>query len=465
MTPHTSYSLQWRLVLSFVVVVVVTLVVSGVIVNNIVIGYLIKQEEGRFDQKVQVVVGELRYFSSIPELRSQLPQLERLIGVKLTLITDFAELKRLSPEHPDLGEPPPEKSWIPEIKLFPEINTAELRQLIPLASMGHFQGFLVVEPLAPVNPMQGDLTRALLQIGLLGVLLSTLLGIWLSRSLTEPIKRLALVAEQMAAGNLRQEIPEDRNDEIGLLARQFNEMSRQLQRSFNVITTERDRLKDFIADMSHELRTPLTAINTFNELLIEGADDDPEVRRRFLFNARKQIQRLNRLSENLLALSRLDSDLVKMEREPGDLRAAIREALNRVTPEAERKGIELRERLPAEPVISSFDAFQLGQALDNLLGNAVKYTPEKGRVEIELEADEDTAYITVRDTGPGIDPGEVEKIFRRFYRGKDQGPNDSGSGLGLAIVRAIIEAHGGRVEVTDPTRAEFTVELPLAQAD
>ncbi len=86
-------------------------------------------------------------------------------------------------------------------------------------------------------------------------------------------------------------------------------------------------------------------------------------------------------------------------------------------------------------------------------------------MEIELEADEDTAYITVRDTGPGIDPGEVEKIFRRFYRGKDQGPNDSGSGLGLAIVRAIIEAHGGRVEVTDPTRAEFTVELPLAQAD
>ena len=312
-----------------------------------------------------------------------------------------------------------------------------------------------------------NVTGLLAAVALFALGLSVLVSAAMARRFTTPLRRLTEASRGLAEGDLTRRVPADEvrsgSSEMAELAVQFNAMADRLEESVEIIRRDRDRSRDFLADVSHELRTPLAALRTFNELLKEGAADDPEARSEFLESSGQQIERLDWLAQNLLELSKLDSGLVLLDLRPDDLRAAVETAVEQSTAAARRRGIDLKLHLPDAPIRIRHDPQRIGQVVANLVANAVKFTQRGGSVSVDVAPTPDGARIEVVDTGVGIDATELPHIFERFYRGsRANEARGSGSGLGLAIVRSIVDMHGGAVEVESRVGkgSRFTVTLP-----
>jgi signal transduction histidine kinase len=295
-------------------------------------------------------------------------------------------------------------------------------------------------------------------------LLAAIIGLLVSRGLTAPLRSLTLAASQMNGSDLSARVPVHGQDEIGQLARQFNQMAGRLETSFAELAAERDALRRFIADASHELRTPITALKTFNELLQSGAADEPSARSEFLAESQIQINRLEWITHNLLDLSRLDAGLIHLDLARHTVGELIETAMAAFKNVAQEKGVTLVIHQPLLQLTLCCDHARIESALCNLLDNAIKFTPAGGQVEIGAEQTGKYMRLWVRDNGPGISPDDQPHIFERFYRGQAGGAE--GSGLGLAIVQSVVQAHDGRVSVeSQPGQgSRFLIELPLDES-
>jgi signal transduction histidine kinase len=319
-------------------------------------------------------------------------------------------------------------------------------------------------PLTVRQQTTRTVTEVLVTAAFIALIVAIVTALLLAQWLTRPLRRLTRASRLLAEGRMetRVEVPDNAAPEVVELSSAFNDMADRLQESVTIISEDRDRGREFLADVSHELRTPIAALRTFNELLIEGAADDPVTRDEFLRQSRSQVERLDWLAANLLELSRLDSGLVALDLRTEDLRSVAENAVEHAEPIAARKGVTLQLDIPAEPVVQPHDPPRLGQVLANLIGNAIKFTPAGGHVRVGLEATTEGARITVADDGVGIDPDELEHVFDRFYRGS-RVPEEraSGSGLGLAIVRSIVDMHDGRVAISSRPGSGTTVDVDL----
>jgi signal transduction histidine kinase len=298
--------------------------------------------------------------------------------------------------------------------------------------------------------------------------LAALVGLLVGRGLTAPLRRLSAAAGQMSGGDLSIRAPVRGRDEIGDLARQFNQMAERLEASFAALAAERDSLRRFIADASHELRTPVTALKNFNELLQGAAADDTAARAEFLTESQVQLDRLEWITHNLLDLSRLDAGLIALDLDSHDVGDLLKTSTIAFRALARERNVTLSIKEPPAPLEVTCDRARIELALSNLLDNGLKFTPSGGRVEIGAEqagADENGVRLWVQDSGPGIPSADQPRIFERFYRGEET--RDQGSGLGLAIVRSIVQAHGGHITVDSKPGAgsRFIIELPLAVRD
>ena len=210
-----------------------------------------------------------------------------------------------------------------------------------------------------------------------------------------------------------------------------------------------DRLRtNFVSDVSHELRTPLTAIKGTIETLQDGAADDPTVRDHFLHTVATETERLIRLTNELLLLTRADAGRLDLHLAPTDLVASARRAVAQLEGRAHEKHIAITIEPPDVLPPALADADRIHQVLVNLLDNAVKFTPARGQVSISFGRTGEQVCCSVADTGPGIPGDEIPHLFERFYRGdrsRTRAESESGTGLGLAIARAIVEAHGGHI--------------------
>ncbi len=223
--------------------------------------------------------------------------------------------------------------------------------------------------------------------------------------------------------------------------------------------------RDFVANVSHELKTPLTAIQGLVETLLDDEAMDEATRRRFLVKLKDQAGRLSALTADLLALSRLESGDEALELKADDVRRPVDEAVREFGVPSEQKGVTLTATLPDSPVVVLCQLEAMRQLVDNLLDNAVKYTPEGGRIEVRLTSEDREAVLEVADAGIGIEPRDQQRIFERFYRvDKARSRELGGTGLGLSIVKHITEAHGGSVTVESAPGlgSTFRVRLPLA---
>jgi signal transduction histidine kinase len=304
--------------------------------------------------------------------------------------------------------------------------------------------------------------RALLLAALGAAALAIALGLWVSRGLTAPMRKLAAVAGQMGQGNLSVRAPmknQRTRDEADQLAIQFNSMAEKLEASFNALSTERDALRRFVADASHELRTPITALRMSNELLQGPAGDDAATRAEFLAQNDAQLKRLEWITHNLLDLSRLDAGIANLNLAEHDAGDIIESAAQPFKAVAEQKGITLSTHRPSSIPICC-DRARIEIALSNLIDNALKFTPAGGVVTVSAERDDARARLLVRDTGIGVADDDKAHVFERFYRGGNH--RADGTGLGLAIVKSIVQAHGGTAFVeSEPGRGSvFGIALP-----
>lgn len=225
---------------------------------------------------------------------------------------------------------------------------------------------------------------------------------------------------------------------------------------------ERTR-RDFMANISHELRTPAASLKAIAETLEDGALDDPVLARDFLGRMNAEVDRLTQVIQELGQLSRIESGAAPMLKEPFDLADTVRAAANRLEPQAGRAGLKLHLELPVHLPAALGDRERIEQVLMNLLHNAIKFTPAGGSVTLSAGAGRDGIQVTVSDTGVGIAPEDLPRVFERFYKA-DRARSGGGTGLGLAVAKHIVEAHGGRIwaESTEGKGSTFRFTLPLA---
>jgi two-component system phosphate regulon sensor histidine kinase PhoR len=230
------------------------------------------------------------------------------------------------------------------------------------------------------------------------------------------------------------------------------------------LTRVADMRRDFVANVSHELKTPLAAIRGYAETLRDGALDEPPTARRFTDRILSQCRRLQELLDDLLILSRLEGMDAALDREPVDLEAVARRAVELLTPAAREKRVEIDLQEEEVPAVQG-DAENLERLLLNLLDNAIKYNRPDGRITVRVGRCDGEALLEVTDTGIGIPAESIPRIFERFYRvDKGRAREEGGTGLGLAIVKHIAQAHGGQVDVESRVGrgSTFRVRLPLA---
>jgi len=236
---------------------------------------------------------------------------------------------------------------------------------------------------------------------------------------------------------------------------------------FRDVSQERevDRMKtDFVSSVSHELRTPLTSIKAYTATILRDPDMAEQTRREFLATIDDESNRLARLIGDLLEVSRLDSGVVGITREAADIAGVINRVLSALGPVADKKGIKLKTDIDNELGELRGDESRIQSVVTNLVDNAIKFTPEQGRVCVSVQQQSEELVIRVSDTGMGIPEDALPKIFDRFYRVYRPGKQIQGTGLGLAIVKKIVAMHGGRIEVaSQPNQGTtFTVTLPLS---
>jgi two-component system, OmpR family, sensor kinase len=290
--------------------------------------------------------------------------------------------------------------------------------------------------------------------GLLGVIIAAGVGWLVAWRLSRPITALTEASDRMAAGELGVRAAVERGDEVGRLARSFNQMASRVE---DTVTS----LRRFVADAAHEIGTPLTALSA--DLDIAQTHSQPEVRERFVEHAAGQARRLEYLTSSLLRLSRLEAGDAVQHPRPVELRMLARQVLDAVASRADQAEIDLRSELEEGEFWVSGYADKLETAIGNLLDNALKFTPSGGTVTLGLRTDGDKARLWVSDTGIGIPPAEISELFSRFHRGRNV-HSYPGSGLGLAIVRATAQLHGGVVTAQSDgaSGARFDLVLPLA---
>jgi signal transduction histidine kinase len=315
---------------------------------------------------------------------------------------------------------------------------------------------VIAQPRTPALAVWADyFGQPFLWAGIVALAVSIIIAVVLARSVYVPVRRVTNAAEEIARGNYEQEVPVDGPIEIKGLAKSFNQMSKQVKHS-------QQMLRDFVADVSHELRSPLTSIKGFAQAMVDGTAKGKEAQLKAATVIEDESKRMMRLVEELLEFSRLESGQVTMVKEPVDLKELLQQCHEIFSMHAEEKRIKLKIDIKPLPLVIG-DIDRLEQVFSNLLDNALKHTPRGGDVSIiARNPSPNFAEVSITDTGPGISAEQMRHVFERFYRA-DPKAGKAGAGLGLAIARQIVLAHGGDIMAKSKLGkgTEFLVRLPV----
>ncbi|TFG72925.1 MAG: HAMP domain-containing protein [Anaerolineales bacterium] len=338
------------------------------------------------------------------------------------------------------------------------INTMSLA--MPVLVEGELVGVIYLShPLRDIEAVLRDMRARWISATAIALALSGGAGLILSSAITRPLRNLTSAAGAVAQGHFDHQVQVRTQDEMGQLSRTFNDMTARLRAA-------RQMQIDFVANVSHELRTPLTAVKGMVETLRAGAMADTSVRDRFLSTVESETDRMIRLVNDLLILTRADSQALNLEREPVDIAELARKTVARIAPQAQSRGVSIIiSESPGVPLAWA-DRDRVAQVMLNLLDNAVKYSHAGGTVKVNImKEDEETAWIQVQDQGIGIPADVLPRIGERFYRAdKARARANGGSGLGLAIAQTLITAHGGRLWLESQEGEGTTANLTLPAA-
>lgn len=305
-----------------------------------------------------------------------------------------------------------------------------------------------------IDEIVNRVTLAILVFGAITVVFVFLLGVLIATLLTKPIIKLTTFIKDMPKDKL-QKCDLTSKDEVGDLVLAFNELIERVDEL-------EDKRRAFVSDASHELKTPLSIIKLLSDSLIQTPNPDPKFVREFLGDMGAEVERLTRIVQRLLDLTKMDQtsqlqiDMVSI----GDIVADVYEKLE---PLATNKEISFTFTKPEEDVLIPVDRDSITEAIYNITDNSIKYTENGGTVKVELMRDLGNILIRISDTGIGIPKDEIQKVFDRFYRvDKARARDTGGTGLGLSIAMDTVKLHGGYIEVSSEEEkgSIFTIVLP-----
>ncbi len=342
------------------------------------------------------------------------------------------------------------------------VSADELNAGVQIQAEGETVGVLLINTAPEKNPMEDEFIHRIndsIFLSAIGtIILALILGAILSRTITRPIRELTKATHEIAGGKFGQQVPVRSHDEIGELAESFNKMNDDLARSFNL-------RKQMTADIAHELRTPLSLIIGHAEAVHDGVL--PPSHENFEI-IREEANRLEQLVNDLRILSLADAGELSVDFQPVDVNRLLGDIKTHYMTPFNQKRITLN--LEPAPVIlkANLDPIRFSQVLTNILDNALRYTPEEGRVVMAAKQIENEIEISIEDNGEGVTPEEAAHLFDRFYRADPSRTRDrdaGGSGLGLAIAKSIIEMHKGRiwVESEKGKGMKIIIRLPISK--
>jgi signal transduction histidine kinase len=486
-------SLRTRLILTYTFIIVLTLLIVGVSLVIILRDYQRQVQLSRLGDAVVPLAFQARAMvQNDVAPREILNRLESQVGAvgHVMIITEkglvLADAANGLTNRTIQLAPPAQAE--PARAFFWGSRTLANRRVLLYAaiSAGQISGQTIYVALSAVErPLLTELDevgRSLILAGLITLFVSLLVAIVLARSIARPLMRLTRATEAIAQGQYEHRVEMKGSDEIGRLATSFNTMAERVQLS-------RQMEKDFVANVSHELKTPLTSIQGFAQAILDGATQNMEGAQRAAQTIFDETTRMTRLVGDLLTLARLESGQIPLAHETVDLPQTLPIWVERFRPRAESLNQKIIAVIDPLPCIVG-DAGRLEQVAANLIDNALKYNQPGGTVTItakylksENPVKTTKSTVTLRrrvlepppvpwvtlcfaDTGDGISPEDLPRLFERFYRG-DKARVAGGTGLGLAIANEIVRAHGGKIQVTSQKGqgSTFTVYLPAPSAE
>ncbi|QIN77473.1 HAMP domain-containing protein [Rubrobacter marinus] len=299
----------------------------------------------------------------------------------------------------------------------------------------------------------------LLTMLLFAALLAVGIGLYWAAPMARRIEEVREGTARLASGKLDTEVPVKGHDEVAGLAVDFNRMARRIREADERERAMEGERRELIAAVSHDLRTPLTAVRALLEAVNDGVAADPEVRERYLSSAQNEVTHLGRLVDDLFELAQIDAGALRLTLERASLHDLISDTLASFQPEADKRGVRLLGEFSdgIDPVL--INPPKLQRVLHNLISNALRHTPSDGTIFLRVKPEgEEAVRVEVEDTGEGITPEVLPRVFERSFRGEESRarPRDGaspGAGLGLAIARGLIEAHGGSIRAESQTGA------------
>jgi two-component system OmpR family sensor kinase len=487
-------SLTWRLIVSYGVIIVVTLILALMALFVIARPLQNRIAQRQLTTQVQAAQRQLNTLyqrgTTTERVLQQLNRRSELTNSNARyLLVDpngnvlFDSQRTLNDQH--LVLPRQDNQPLPGGTLSDPAGDSFNFALAPVGPQDSAAAYLLT--IAPRNPrssrLLSELGSGFIVAGAITLVLSLLIGIFIARSISRPLKQISTASTVMAAGNYAIRVPEKGPLEVRRLASSFNLMAGQVE-------SGQQAMRDFVSNVSHELKTPLTSIQGFSQAIMEGAITDEDSTQRAAKIIHEEAARMTRMVEDLLDLARIDSGQVVMQKSPLNLENILRSTVDRLRPQAAEKQIQLQESFLLLPRVVG-DGDRLAQVFTNLLDNAIRHTPTQGRVSIQAKVVKDIirtvdvrpehvqaqhktsvsergdfVEVNITDSGPGIPPEDLARIFERFYQVDKSRKRGKGTGLGLAIIKEIVDSHSGYVRVSsyEGQSTTFTVLLPVTEA-
>ena len=455
-------SLFTRLIGTHTIVVLIAVLAIGIAADTFFKLFLVREESARLVDNVSsvarrvIIPGESGLV--IRQERSILINTLQLAGIEMYELTPSAannlpftadEWNELRQEQQLFRKTSAGLFGLPELELY-LVDTENNRLL------------LLKNPMTQSAETLSNMRRTLMYSGFIAILVGVLISYGTARYMVAPIRKIQHVARKVVQGDFRQRVRLKSYDELDDLAVTFNQAVDRVEETIKEQGQLDQLRKQFVSNVSHEFRVPLTSLGGFLELLQEDKIP-PHDRKKVTAMMQKDVDRLSRLVNDLLDLSRLQSGKIELEREHVHLRTIVDEAVERLSPQLEEKNLHVKGGIdPALTVWADEDRLQ--QILLNLIGNAVQHSPAGEMVEVKAHPDRNgrEVQIAIVNSGTSIPPEELPQLWERFTK-VDKSRSQQGTGLGLAITRELVHLHGGRIEagnLPDKSGVRFTFSLP-----
>ena len=452
-------NIRWRLTLWITVALTVVLTCFAILVYGLLRHALFQQTDRLLAAALKQLPGDSRSNSAPDErIHYWIEEYKDHQGFYCVVYLPDGALYGRTPEMPEESvpgfRPDMRGRWV-ETETLPVIGRQRLMgERMRLG--GRDFDVILLAPMDAIDREMGQVFSILVVAGPLTLALAAVLAYGLARKLLAPVDRIRRATDAITADRLSERLTaENSHDELGRLTHTINAMIARLERSFVEV-------RRFTADASHELRTPLTALRTEVEVAMNKSLSVAD-QQRLLGGLLEELVRMSRLTDQLLTLSRQDAGVEQISLGSLDLHTLVSDVVEALRPIADSKGLRLvfHQESPAR---TEGDGIRLRQVFINLLDNALKYTPEGGSVAVRIRQHERASIVTVEDSGVGISAEHLPHVFERFYRvDKARSRDMGGTGLGLSIAQSIVQAHGGTITLTSPTRGGTTCTVTLFQ--